>query len=72
MTFAQDIKQLGKFLKEQGFITVPLNHGKYRSWVKELDSENLVYLYVYINQHRQGSQIGHLIVSPPRGHDDLW
>ena len=72
MTFAQDIKQLGKFLKEQGFITVPLNHGKYRSWVKELDSENLVYLYVYINQHRQGSQIGHLIVSPPRGNDDLW
>lgn len=72
MTFAQDIKQLGKFLKEQGFITVPLNHGKYRSWVKELDSENLVYLYVYINQHRQGNQIGHLIVSPPRGNDDLW
>ena len=27
---------------------------------------------IYINQHRQGSQIGHLIVSPPRGNDDLW
>lgn len=51
---------------------MPLNHGKYRSWVKELDSENLVYLYVYINQHRQGSQSGHLIVSPPRDNDDLW
>ena len=41
-TFAQDIK--------------PLNHGKYRSWVKELDSENLVYLYVYIKQHRQAAK----------------
>lgn len=71
-TFAQDIKQLGQFLKQQGFLAVPLNHGKYRSWVKELDSENLVYLYVYINQHRQGSQSGHLIVSPPRDNDDLW
>lgn len=71
-TFAQDIKQLGQFLKQQGFLAVPLNHGKYRSWVKELDSENLVYLYVYIKQHRQGSQSGHLIVSPPRDNDDLW
>ncbi len=71
-TFAQDIKQLSQFLKQQGFLAVPLNHGKYRSWVKELDSENLVYLYVYIKQHRQGSQSGHLIVSPPRDNDDLW
>jgi len=41
-----------------------------RSWVKELDGENLVYLYVCVKQHDGSSQSGHLIVSPPRNNND--
>ena len=44
-----------------------------RSWVKELDGENLVYLYICVKQHDGSSQSGHLlIVSPPRNNDDGW
>ena len=41
-----------------------------RSWVKEPDGENLVYLYICVKQHDGSSQSGHLIVSPPRNNDD--
>ena len=43
-----------------------------RSWVKEPDGENLVYLYICVKQHDGSSQSGHLIVSPPRNNDDGW
>lgn len=72
MSFASEIKNLSSFLKEQDFLAVPQNVRGLRSWVKELDSENLIYMYVYINHHREGSQSGHLIVSPPRYNDDGW
>ena len=72
MSFANDIKNLSSFLKEQGFLAVPMNYNNLRSWVKELDSEHLVYRYVYISQNKQYSQDGFLIVSPPRENDDVW
>ncbi|GIJ96739.1 hypothetical protein CAPN001_13080 [Capnocytophaga stomatis] len=72
MSFAEEIKKLKQFLKEQGFFAVPMEIRNMRSWVKELDSENLVYMYVYISQHSQKSQRGHLIISPPRYNDDSW
>ena len=70
MSFATEFKKLSAFLKEQGFLTVPQNIRGMRSWVKKLDGENLVYLYICVKQHGGGSQSGHLIVSPPRNNDD--
>ena len=73
MSFATEIKKLSAFLNEQGFLTVPQNVVRgMRSWVKELDGENLVYLYICVKQHDGSSQSGHLIVSPPRNNDDGW
>lgn len=72
MSFATEIKKLSTFLKEQGFLTVPQNIRGMRSWVKELDGENLVYLYICVKQDDGSSQSGHLIVSPPRNNDDGW
>lgn len=72
MSFTKEIKKLSKFLKEQGFLAVPMEIRNMTSWVKELDSENLVYMYVYVSQHSQESQRGHLIISPPRYNDDSW
>ena len=71
MSFATEIKKLSAFLKEQGFLSVPQNVVRgMRSWVKEPDGENLVYLYICVKQHDGSSQSGHLIVSPPRNNDD--
>ena len=72
ISFSNEIKNLDKFLIEQRFLAVPMNLRGLRSWVKELDSENLVYMYVYISQHKEESQNGHLIISPPRYNDDGW
>ena len=71
-SFSNEIKNLEKFLIEQEFLAVPMNLRGMRSWVKELDNENLVYMYVYISQHKEESQSGHLIISPPRYNDDGW
>ena len=58
MRFATEIKKLSAFLNEQGFLTVPQNIRGMRSWVKEPDSENLVYLYVCVKQHGGAAKAG--------------
>lgn len=56
MSFTTEIKKLSAFLKEQGFLSVPQNVVRgMRSWVKEPDGENLVYLYVCVKQHGKGT-----------------
>ena len=72
MKIASEIKKLSAFLKKQDFLSIPQNIRGLRSWVKELDSKNLIYMYVYINHHREGRQSGYLIISPPRYNDDGW
>ena len=49
ISFSNEIKNLDKFLIEQGFLAVPMNFRGMRSWVKELDSENLVYMCMSIS-----------------------
>ena len=66
ISFSSEIKNLEKFLIEQGFLAVPMDFRGMRSWMKELDSENLIYMYVYISQQKEESKIGHLINTPPR------
>ena len=38
ISFSNEIKNLEKFLIEQGFLAVPMDFRGLRSWVKELDN----------------------------------
>ena len=44
MSFKNNVKNLNSFLSDYGFKLYPECSGKYKSWVKELDDEHLVYI----------------------------
>ncbi len=46
MSFNNNVKNLNLFLIDNGFKLYPECSGKYKSWVKELDDEHLVYMYI--------------------------
>lgn len=72
MSFNNNVKKLNLFLIDNGFKLYPECSGKYKSWVKELDDEHLVYMYIYCMEHKEGSQACYLIISLPRVDDDAW
>jgi len=72
MSFNNNVKNLNLFLIDNGFKLYPECSGKYKSWVKELDDEHLVYMYIYCIEHKEGSQTCYLIISLPRVDDDAW
>lgn len=72
MSFSSNTKKLNLFLIDNGFVLYPECSGKYKSWVKELDDEHLVYMYIYCMEHKEGSQICYLIISLPMADDDAW
>ncbi|GIJ94019.1 hypothetical protein CAPN001_13500 [Capnocytophaga stomatis] len=71
MSFTTEIKNLIQFVKEENFIALTDNDKSYCSWVKPLDNERSVYLYIYAYQ-KKDMQRCYLIVSPPRFNDDSW
>ena len=72
MSFKNNVKNLNSFLSDYGFKLYPECSGKYKSWVKELDDEHLVYMYIYCMEHKEGFQACYLIISLPRIDDDAW
>ena len=72
MSFKNNVKNLNSFLSDNGFKLYPECSGKYKSWVKELDDEHLVYMYIYCMEHKEGFQACYLIISLPRIDDDAW
>ena len=61
MSFNNNVKNLNLFLIDNGFKLYPECSGKYKSWVKELDDEHLVYMYIYCIEHKEGSQTCYLL-----------
>ena len=71
MSFATEIKALAHFAKQKNFVALTDNDNSHRSWVRPLDDEHLVYLYIYAYQ-KKDMQACYLIVCPPRFNDDSW
>ena len=71
MSFATEIKKLTiRILKRTRLLTVLQNIRSIRSWVKEPDSENLVYLYVCVKHHGGGRERTALAFGIPP--DENW
>lgn len=52
MSFATEIKALAHFAKQKNFVALTDNDNSHRSWVRPLDDEHLVYLYIYAYQKK--------------------
>ncbi len=72
MSFATETKQLRTSLKEQGFLQHTWSTTKRQLWLKPLDLETLVFVYVSFYEHRQGGNFCYLIASPPKLNGDDW